>query len=330
MESGTSTSQTPSVQGVAPSTPSVSTPTNSTEFDKTLKVFLGDDPAKKVSEEDLFSALVSERVKTAKGDKQGSKFQEVLEAKKNSMKKGDGYVPMEDATKAALVEARETGLLTKEETDTIYSEAFAAAQLDDNKGALFDGRGGANDTTVAVASLEQALAGSRVLIEKYADGSEKPPERSVDEASNSKVINIPGAPTIGDQGFLYKPVSDSDGKLAILLPSRLSGLIAGVQLFDPAGKLLDSGRYGGNGNGGRDHYRFSKAGGSYPDGVTVEVSLKTGEKLRYPIGDSSQRVENINPQNDASSTGGGDSGSSPGSSDSSSSQSGSQESSNSL
>jgi hypothetical protein len=330
MESVKSTSQTTSQQGVAAPTPTPSASSGNAEFDKTLKVVLGEDPAKKVSEEDLFSALVSERIKKTKGDEQGSKFQEVLEAKKNSMKKGDGYVPMEDATKAALIEARDTGLLTKEETDKIYSEAFAAAQLDDNKGALFDGRGGANDVTVAVASLEQALAGSRALIEKYSSGSEKAPERSVDEASNSKVMNIPGAPTAGDQGFLYKPVSDSDGKLAVLLPSRLSGLIAGVQLFDPAGKLLDSGRYGGNGNGGRDHYRFSKAGGSYPDGVSVEVSLKTGEKLRYVIGDSSQRVENINPQNDAPSTGGGTGENSSGSSDSSSNQSGSLESSHSL
>jgi hypothetical protein len=64
--------------------------------------------------------------------------------------------------------------------------------------------------------------------------------------------------------------------------------------------------------------------------VSVEVSLKTGEKLRYVIGDSSQRVENINPQNDAPSTGGGTGENSSGSSDSSSNQSGSQESSNSL
>jgi hypothetical protein len=300
----------------------------STEFDTTLKALLGTDSAKKVSEEDLFAALVSERIKKAKGEEQGTKFQETLEAKKNEMRKGDGYIPMEDAAKAALVEARESGILSKEEADKIYSEAFAAAQLDANTGVLFDGRGGPNDTTVAVASLEEALAGSRGILEKFDSGAEKAPERSVDEASNGKALNMPGSPTAGDQGFLFKPTSESDGKLVVLLPSRLSGLIAGVQLFDPAGRILDSGRYTGNGNGGREHFRFSKAGSGYPDGTTVEVSLKTGDKLRYVIGDTSQRVENINPQTDSGATGSGGDTSSGGSS--SSGQSQTQDSNNSL
>jgi hypothetical protein len=325
MESVKSTSQTTSQQGVAAPTPTPSASSGNAEFDKTLKVVLGEDPAKKVSEEDLFSALVLERFQKTKGADGAAKFKELVAAKSNDMRKADGYVPIEDATKAAIIEARQSGLVSKEEADNIYSQAFAAAQLDDNKGALFDGRGDANDATIAVASMEQALVSSRGMLEKFDAGSEAPTLRSVDEASNGKgAVLIPGAPTGADQGFLYKPTSESDGKLVVLLPSRLSGLVAGVQLFDPAGKLLDAGRYSGVGNGGREHFRFSQSGGSYPDGVKVEVSLKTGEKVSYVINDSGSRTENIAPSNGdtgSSDTGSGqssDSGSS--SSDSSTSQ----------
>lgn len=331
MESVKSTSQTTSQQGVAAPTPTTPTGSGNAEFDKTLKAVLGQDPAKKVSEEDLFSALVLERFEKTKGTEGAAKFKELVAAKSNAMRKGDGYVPVEDATKAAIIEARQAGLVSKEEADKIYSQAFAAAQLDDNKGALFDSRGDANDATIAVASIEQALASSRVLLEKFDSGAEAPTLRSVDEASNGKgAVLIPGAPTGADQGFLYKPTSESDGKLVVLLPSRLSGLVAGVQLFDPAGKLLDSGRYSGNGNGGREHFRFSKSGGSYPDGVRVEVSLTTGEKLRYVINDSGARTENIAPSNGDSGNSGGDSGQSSDSGSSSSDSSTSEDNSSAL
>jgi len=293
MESVKSATQIPSLQGVAPTTPPASPSAGSSEFDTTLKGILGTDSAKKVSEEDLFAALVSERIKKTKGEEEGAKFQQSLEAKKNEMRKGDGHTPMEDAAKAALIEARESGVLSKEEADKIYSEAFAAAQLDSNTGVLFDGKGGPNDATIAVASLEEALAGSRVKMEKFDSGSEKAPERSVDEASNGKVMHLPDSPTAGDQGFLFKPVSESDGKLVVLLPARLTGLVSGLSIVGPDGQVTESGRYRGVGNGGREHFRFSKPGGQYANGSTVQANLITGEIVRYLISNTSQRTENI-------------------------------------
>ena len=72
------TKQSASVQGVTTSgttTPPSSAPT---EFDKTLKLVLKGDSANKVSEEDLFSALVQERIGKLKGGDALKKFQEVL------------------------------------------------------------------------------------------------------------------------------------------------------------------------------------------------------------------------------------------------------------
>ena len=94
---------------------------------------------------------------------------------------------------------------------------------------------------------------------------------------------------LASTGFLFKPISDSDGKLAILLPPKLAGMVAGVRLIGPSGEVLESGRFSGNGNGGRDHYRFSRPGASYPDGLTVELTLKTNELIRYVIDETSER-----------------------------------------
>lgn len=305
METVRSTSQVSPVQGVKPYTtpaPTNAAESGTTEFDTTLKAILKGDSANMVSEEDVFAALVQERIKKTKGDEVLKKFQELLATTQNEMKKGDGFIPMEDAAKAALIKAREAGILTKEETDLIYSQSFAAAQLDDNKDVLFDNRGGGSDPTIAVADIAAAITASRTLIEKFDSGAEKAVVRSVDEASTGKSAGMGSSGGAGGaSGFLYKPVSDTTGKLVILTPSKLAGLIQGVKLYDPAGKLLESGRYTGNGNGGRDHFRFTKPGSSYPDGMVVEVTLNTQDKVRYVINETSNRSENLNPQNDSGS-----------------------------
>jgi hypothetical protein len=274
------------------------------EFDATLKSLLSSDPAKKVSEEELFSGLVQERIKKTKGDEALKEFQKVLEESKASHKKADGFIAHEDATKEALKAFQAAGKLTQEETDSIYSQAFAAAQLDDNKEVLFDDRGGPNDPTMAVAAMEQALLLSKALIQKFDAGTEKAPVRSVTEPAVGKGVHGGGGTSeAGSAGFLFKPVSDSDGKLAVLLPSQLAGLVKGVTLVGPNGEIIEKGRYTGNGNGGRDHFRFSKTGGSYPDGLTVQVTMMNDEIVRYIIQETSERNENLSQDSGGGSSG---------------------------
>ncbi len=298
-------SQVPSQQGVTTSSTAPAQTSVNTGFGGFLTGVLTPDSANKVNEEDLFSAIVQERVKNAKGDEALAKFQETLTKAKDSVRKPNGHVPIEDATKAALIQAREAGLLTKEEADKIYSEAFAAAQLDDNKEVLYDGRGGANDPTIAVAAMEQALLLAGGIIDKFTNGSLTATIRSVEEISNGKMGTLPGqhSESGGSGGFLYKPTSDTTGKLVVLMPSKLAGMIAGVKIYDPAGNLLESGRYTGNGNGGRDHFRFKKTGGDYPDGLFVQATLTTGDTVLYRIGETSQRTENIDPVTDKDGSG---------------------------
>jgi hypothetical protein len=314
MEAITNPKTAPSNQPVAPVAPQAAQAPEAGqagEFDTTLRALVRPDQANKVSEEDLFSALVQERIKKLKGEETLKEFQGMLQTKQESMKKGDGFIPMEDATKAALVQLRESGKLTKEEADSIYSQAFAGAQLDDNQNALFDSRGGTGDPTVAVSTLEQALLSSRVTIEEYDKGAKTAPKRSLEEASNGKSASaVTGSGTPGDAGFLFKPVSDSDGKLAILLPPRLTGLAQNVRLLSPSGEALETGRYSGNGNGGREHFRFTKPGAGYPDGLTVEVTLQGGSIVRYIIEETSERNEGGGSSSGGASTSSGSEGSS--------------------
>jgi hypothetical protein len=62
-------------------------------------------------------------------------------------------------------------------------------------------------------------------------------------------------------------------------------------LVGPDGSVIEDGRYSGLGNGGREHFRFSKAGSEYPDSLTVEVLLTSGETMKYLIPQSEERHE---------------------------------------
>lgn len=92
-------------------------------------------------------------------------------------------------------------------------------------------------------------------------------------------------------GFLWKPKGENSGKLVVLLPPSYSGKVRSVALKDKNGRQLEAGRSSGVANGGREHFRFSQPGGSYPNGVLVEVELSSGKKLAYKIDSPSSRVQ---------------------------------------
>jgi hypothetical protein len=80
--------------------------------------------------------------------------------------------------------------------------------------------------------------------------------------------NGPTNAVFGD-GFLWKPVSESTGKLVVLTPDANGAAIYTVR-DGKRGTLVETGSYSGVANGGRAHYRFSKPGSGYgPDPVIV-------------------------------------------------------------
>ena len=94
----------------------------------------------------------------------------------------------------------------------------------------------------------------------------------------------------GSNEFLWKPISEKDKKLAIVLPSDLTGEVASVTLEDSKNKPLASGKYSGVGNGNRETYRFGAKGSTYPDGLHVKITMKNGEEKSVKITDTAKRV----------------------------------------
>lgn len=314
-EKNQQTQQITPTESTTPKTEGSEEKKGESSFDSVLKSILRPDQANQVSEEALFASIVQERIASLKGDEVGTSFSAMIDKHKSALAKPDGYIPLEDAAKGALKELRSGGKITAEEADKIYSQAFAAAQLDSNTEALFDDRGGGSDTTVAVSAVDAAIVGSKALVEKFDAGSEQVTMRSLDEASNSKgaaggvvvsggvtvtggttgsgEVTTPQGTTVdGADNFLYKPVSNNEGTLAVLLPAAFKNMVTGVVLKDQAGQILDEGHSTGFGDTGeREKFAFGKPGGDYPDNLTVEVQFADGTTQGYLIPDSSQRYD---------------------------------------
>jgi hypothetical protein len=114
---------------------------------------------------------------------------------------------------------------------------------------------------------------------------------------------------------LYKPTADSDGKLVVLShalgqKAKLYEALPTGQLEDATlvykskggsittwkvkrpvhkkGRFIEAGRYSGNGNGGRDHWRFKKPGSKYPTPLILQIGT-----TQYLIIESGARHEAI-------------------------------------
>ena len=145
-------------------------------FDELLSGLLKPGGNGKVNEEMLFGAMASERVKALHGDEAAAKFDEIFAAEKRDFMH-NGF-SIEAAAKAALKELRDQEVITSEEADTIYTQAFDAAQLDNNKEALWDGIG----AEVAELTMSDAIASAKARIASYGSAKEALPTiRSLDD-----------------------------------------------------------------------------------------------------------------------------------------------------
>ena len=130
--------------------------------------------------------------------------------------------------------------------------------------------------------LEKMLAKDDKAEEKKEASEAKPAEKAQDKKADD------GPPS---ETFLWKPESDSDGKLVILLPSSISA--SSVSISGPSGSesVKKGGRNGSRGNGQREHYRFSKSGKDMQGPVQVTVALESGGTKNISIAKPSERNE---------------------------------------
>lgn len=92
-------------------------------------------------------------------------------------------------------------------------------------------------------------------------------------------------------GFVWKPISENDRRLVVLLPSSYRRQVQSVGVYSASGSLLESGRFSGDvHNGNRPHYRFSKPGAGYGTNIYVVATLNSGAKVHWHIPNGARRV----------------------------------------
>lgn len=311
----TSTNQASDVKNTSTTAPATSAAASS--FEEYLKANISSSGASECSEEELFAGAIAESLKGLKGDDVVNKYTDELKKQMSALKKGDGYVPFEDAAKGALKALVQGGTLTEEEGDKVYAQSFDAAQLDTNTAALYDDRGGADDPTKAVAAIATAAQGAKSKIDAFVAGTTAAAVRKLSESTLTKAqIMASGGATLlglesvgtassgsftpsgtrftgtGIDGFLFKPTS-GDGRLAVLSPNLIGPLVDTIVLKDSSGNQIEEGHftsYGDDGNN-RAKFAFSRGGSAYPKNLTVEIKYKDGNVQTYSIPDPTQRYE---------------------------------------
>lgn len=269
------------------------------DFSTELKGMLTSYDGNNVSEEALFSALVGKQLKEMKGDEAFGKYSSIVTASS-----GPGY-SFEEQSVQALITLTDSGGISEEEASKIYSNAFSAAQLDGDTEHLFDHIGGGADQTKATETIATGISKAEAAMTLIEAGTLTAPPISITDATAraraafsltggqsapARAISSASDQSGGSGPFLYKPMSDSDGKLVVLSPSNIADQVESARITKD-GQVLDEGRWGGIGNGSRAHFRFSKPGSSYPNNLTVEFVLKDRSLKSFEIANSAERTE---------------------------------------
>ncbi len=95
--------------------------------------------------------------------------------------------------------------------------------------------------------------------------------------------------SVGGSGFVWKPVSESDGRLVVLLPTSFVGRVGRVSI-QRGSETIEIGRFVGNTNGNRPTYRFSMPGAGYGGELTVVANLNGGGRATWQIPSGGRRV----------------------------------------
>lgn len=279
-------------------------------FSEFMKTALGGAGKTEVNEEELFAALIGQRL-SAEHKEAADYYEQQKTQLLSSMRRADGYVSYEEVGVKALQATLTAGKIDEATAEKINGEAFAGAQLDSNLDALYDGRGSDGDTTIAVAAVESALTKMQSIIDGIESGATTAAPRPLDapmttpgtgssgshgsSGSGGGGSDMSGSQSLdGSGGFLWKPVSENDKKLVVLLPTELRGSIDRVEIHSslPPEETtkLGSGRFTGDThNGERPHFRFDKPGADFGDDVYVVAFKDDGSTVTWNIADGSAR-----------------------------------------
>lgn len=123
---------------------------------RTLKNTFGKGVRDPVSEEELFVAVLKEKMGGTQSEFASRQFNRILSSNIQKAQKS-GRVSYEEIGHASMKALIDAQLISKEDARALKREAFNAAQLDDNKQLLYDGKGTAADPTISVAPVRKAV-----------------------------------------------------------------------------------------------------------------------------------------------------------------------------
>ena len=140
------------------------------------------------------------------------------------------------------------------------------------------------------AEIDQVLA-DRIAAENAANQPAAAPAANNNDddkpaaAPSTPVAKPSSAPasTGGTGGFRWKPVSDSNGNLVVLLPSQYNGKVSSVSVNG------ERGSFSGIANGNRTHWRFSKPGAAYGSNARV-VATTSGGNVSWTVPNGGSRT----------------------------------------
>src|SRR5690606_28230634 len=108
--------------------------------------------------------------------------------------------------------------------------------------------------------------------------------RTQQQTQQTQAARCDGFPS--GSGMIWKPVSEGDGRLVVLLPSSYAES-TGVAVADRNGNIIERVPFGPRTNGNRPTYRFSRSGGGYPSPAILVV----GSSQRFCIPNTGSRYD---------------------------------------
>ncbi len=121
-------------------------------------------------------------------------------------------------------------------------------------------------------------------------------ESTISTDSNAiQRISCNGTSNIENQesGFVWKPISEGDGKLVVLFGSSRSGKIGSATMVESGSAgdtVLETLKFVGNTNGNRPTFRAKRSGGSYPSSLILVRQDTSGFKECIKVSNPSKRV----------------------------------------
>ena len=130
------------------------------EFGKTLESLLGNKyKGTKVSEEELYAALIVHQIKQKYGDRDASDWKSLFKFSMTDKPKGEFKEASAERAANDVMDqffGKDSIIIPEEEAKKIKDKAFRLAQLDERADRLWDKYGGDPENTIAVTSFARA------------------------------------------------------------------------------------------------------------------------------------------------------------------------------